>query len=305
MSLLAEALCRAEDSRPAPVSPAREMLVPPLELEPLINQPQPTRTPAEGEGSPHPNRSESANRTPPLRPYPRRILLAGLAGATALVALAIGIGFEMRPLVQAEPSSAGTPASAAALAPQAGPEHPPPAPSDLPAGPSQPTSAVHKPATTPRTARLTPHENRHTPARPDTAPAIHLKSSAAAPDDVMSKAHSAFLAHDLPQAEALYREALQATPTSTDALRGLGATLARQQRWAEARRTYATARTLTPEDPDLAYNMAVALDQGGRPRAAATHYRLALALATRHPARFDRTEGSARLQALTSQEPSP
>lgn len=305
MSLLAEALRRAEDDRPAPTSRTREMLGPPLELEPLIHQTPPTRTPTEGEGSPHAIRAEPAGRQPPLRPYPRRILLAGLAGATALVALAIGIGFEMRPLAQAEPSSAGTPASTAALAPQAGPDHPPPAPSDMTAGPNQPTAALHKPATPLRKAHLTPHESRPTPAKANTAPAIRLKSSAATPDDVISNAHSAFLAHDLPHAEALYREALQATPTSTDALRGLGATLARQQRWAEAGRTYATARNLTPEDPDFAYNMAVALDQGGQPRAAATHYRLALALAARHPARFDQAEGSARLQALISLEPSP
>lgn len=94
----------------------------------------------------------------------------------------------------------------------------------------------------------------------------------------------------------------------TDALAprlALAERLAREQRWAEARRSYALAHALTPADPDITYNLAVSLDHSGQRHLAADHYRMALDLAAQQPARFNPSQCAARLHALTSVEASP
>jgi len=81
--------------------------------------------------------------------------------------------------------------------------------------------------------------------------------------------------------------------------------LAREQRWAEARRSYALAHALAPTDPDITYNLAVSLDHSGQRHLAADHYRMALDLAAQQPTRFNPSQCAARLHALTSVEASP
>ena len=276
-----------------------------LELEPLINPP-PAPAPSTAGGPPGDAGAKSppARCTSPVIPPPRHALIVGLAGATALGALAIGIGFEMRPL--ALPERPHAKAMAAVLPyPEAAPDHPPAPPAPTVENPDMPAPQAHPTRAPANTARSDPKQGLPTTAiQPATA--IPLQPGAgASPGSITSLAHAAYLNHDLPQAEMLYREALRAEPDDIDALRGLGTTLAGQHRWAEAGRTYTQARNLAPDDPDLSYNLAVTLDRAGQPGAAATHYRQALALATRSPARFNPAEGAARLRTLASQEPSP
>lgn len=85
----------------------------------------------------------------------------------------------------------------------------------------------------------------------------------------------------------------------------LGTALARQQRWAEAQQAYFRARTLAPDDPDIAYNLAVSLDHLRQPRPAALHYRLALQLAEGRRPGFDPAACAARLDALATQGIAP
>ena len=299
MSLLIEALRRAEDGRGAPALLPLDTSPPRLALEPLNSSPPPTRTPAESQGEPPAVPSDQASSPPPAA-YPRQALLAGLGGTTALMALAVGIWFEMRPLTRAAPAPPGDLAFVAPL-PAAAPAHPL---APAPESPDVPMATSRKPATQPPIARVAAPENLPAPAHPGTATAIRLEQTSTNSDTTTVQAHAAYLAHDLPRAEALYREALQASPNDGDAQRGLGTILALQQRWAEARHAYTQARSLSPDDPDLAYNLAVTLDQTGQLKAAATHYRQALALAAQSPAHFNLAEGHARLQALL-QEPSP
>ena len=85
----------------------------------------------------------------------------------------------------------------------------------------------------------------------------------------------------------------------------LGDTFATQQRWAEAQQAYFQAHGLAPDNPDIAYNLAVALDHLGQRRPAASFYRQALRLAERQPARFPRHLCETRLHALQAQDPPP
>jgi len=294
VSLLLDALRRAEDSRPAPRPPAAPTSR--LELEPLIIPA--LSTPASGgpsdDAKPAPLRAPSPTSLPP-----HQALIVGLASATALGALAIGIWFEMRPLALPErpPPRA---AAAVALPPETAPDHqavPPYATAESPDIPTPPARPARAPRNTAHGSLRAGSPTDHPPAT-----AIRLHPGAG---NTTSLAHAAYLGTDLPQAEWLYREALRADPDDIDALRGLGTALARQHRWAEAGHTYSHAHRLAPDDPDLSYNLAVSLDRAGQPGAAAHHYRQALALAAQSPARFNPTEGAARLRTLTAQEPSP
>lgn len=112
-------------------------------------------------------------------------------------------------------------------------------------------------------------------------------------------------APDLPRAETRLRISLAEQPDAIATRIALGDSLAGQQRWAEAQQAYFQAHALAPEDPDLAYNLAVSLDHLGQRQPAVTYYRKALELAAHHPARFARTQGEVRLHTLLPQEPRP
>lgn len=107
------------------------------------------------------------------------------------------------------------------------------------------------------------------------------------------------------RAETRLRVSLAEQPDAIATRIALGDSLAGQQRWAEARQAYFQAHALAPDDPDLAYNLAVSLDHLGQHRPAATYYSKALELAAHNPARFVRTQGEARLHTLLSREPRP
>lgn len=107
------------------------------------------------------------------------------------------------------------------------------------------------------------------------------------------------------QAESRLKDSLTNQPDASATHLALGDTLAAQQRWAEAQQAYFQAHSLAPDHPDIAYNLAVALDHLGQRRPAAGFYRKALQLAERHPARFSRPQCETRLHALQAQDPSP
>lgn len=105
--------------------------------------------------------------------------------------------------------------------------------------------------------------------------------------------------------ESRLRQLIAGQPDALAPRLALAERLAREQRWAEARRSYALAHALAPADPDITYNLAVSLDHSGQRHLAADHYRMALDLAAQQPTRFNPSQCAARLHALTSVEASP
>lgn len=84
----------------------------------------------------------------------------------------------------------------------------------------------------------------------------------------------------------------------------LGNVLSRQSRWAEAQESYFNAFAAAPENPDYAFNLAVALDHLGQRQAAAIHYDKALQLGRRGtPAQFDAAAAGKRLALLREAAP--
>jgi tetratricopeptide (TPR) repeat protein len=84
----------------------------------------------------------------------------------------------------------------------------------------------------------------------------------------------------------------------------LGNIMARQGRWPDAQESYFAAATGAPQNADYAFNLAVALDQLGKGRAAIPHYAHALALAgDARAVQFD--AGTARARMLQLQAALP
>ena len=80
----------------------------------------------------------------------------------------------------------------------------------------------------------------------------------------------------------------------------LGVIYFEQRRFGEAERAFSRASSLSPAQPDYAYNLALALDQLGRSRDAARQYVVALNLANQTSAVFSRDLARARLRILTA-----
>jgi Flp pilus assembly protein TadD len=80
----------------------------------------------------------------------------------------------------------------------------------------------------------------------------------------------------------------------------LGVIYFEQRRFGEAERAFSRASSLSPTQPDYAYNLALALDQLGRSRDAARQYVVALNLANQTSAIFSRDLARARLRILTA-----
>jgi tetratricopeptide (TPR) repeat protein len=79
----------------------------------------------------------------------------------------------------------------------------------------------------------------------------------------------------------------------------LGNLYAAQGRWAEAQSAYFEAHRLQPENPDIAYDLAVSLDHLGQRRPAADFYRRALEARRGAAAQFDAAAAARRLSELT------
>jgi tetratricopeptide (TPR) repeat protein len=84
----------------------------------------------------------------------------------------------------------------------------------------------------------------------------------------------------------------------------LGNIMARQSRWPDAQESYFAAATGAPQNADYAFNLAVALDQLGKGRAASAHYAKALALAgDARAVQFDADAARVRMQQLEAANP--
>lgn len=98
--------------------------------------------------------------------------------------------------------------------------------------------------------------------------------------------------------EAQLRAEVSKYPASAALRLTLGGLYASQSRWNEAQAAYFEAHRLDPENPDLAFNLAVSLDHLGQQRLAAEFYERALASAKDRRAQFDPAQASRRLADL-------
>lgn len=98
--------------------------------------------------------------------------------------------------------------------------------------------------------------------------------------------------------ESTVKLLLHREPESAQLRFVLGNIYARQQRWPEAQQAYFDAFTRDKTNPDVAYNLAVSLDNLGQHAAALDHYRKAVELARQRPARFAAADAQSRIQAL-------
>jgi len=99
-------------------------------------------------------------------------------------------------------------------------------------------------------------------------------------------------------AESHVKTMIAAQPDASFLQFTLGNQYAAQGRWADAQQAYFRAYAGNPEHPDFAYNLAVSLDQLHQSKPALQYYRRALALATNHPATFDRAQVAKRVAQL-------
>jgi len=79
----------------------------------------------------------------------------------------------------------------------------------------------------------------------------------------------------------------------------LGNLYADQSQWPSAQSAYFQAHHLAPENPDYAYNLAIALEHINRPRPALSYYRKAILLADKAPSvHFEPVQVRARIEQL-------
>jgi Flp pilus assembly protein TadD len=98
--------------------------------------------------------------------------------------------------------------------------------------------------------------------------------------------------------EAQLRADLTTYPQSPALHYTLGNLYASQSRWNEAQSAYFEAYRLDPDSADLAYNLAVSLDNLGQSRLAADFYQRALGTAANRVVQFDRAQVSRRIAEL-------
>ena len=108
---------------------------------------------------------------------------------------------------------------------------------------------------------------------------------------------------DEPRQESRLRELLARSPQEADLNHSLALVLSGERRWSEAQQLFFKAHTLAPQEPQFAYNLAVALDQLRRPTLAAQYYETALNLAQGKAPSFDETRARSRLAALRAGNP--
>lgn len=87
-------------------------------------------------------------------------------------------------------------------------------------------------------------------------------------------------------------------PEAAPILFALGYLYAQQHRWSEAQQMFFEAHAHAPENPDAAYNLAVALDHLGQAGSAAHFYLLAHAASATNPVAFDIDHAAKRAETL-------
>ena len=98
--------------------------------------------------------------------------------------------------------------------------------------------------------------------------------------------------------EGLLREDIARQPQSAPLQLALGNVYAAQGRWHDAQGAYFEAHRLDPANADIAYNLAVSLDQIGQPKLAAEQYRRALEAARGQPVQFEPAQVERRLAEI-------
>ena len=162
------------------------------------------------------------------------------------------------PAATSSPDTPVSPAAAPAVAPppaERAPGTPAPTagPSATPISPAAPAAGQSLPGTTPAgplpagqpepaLAGIAP------PARSDSGITIRRGSSAVRVNPTVSAAYEAFSSGDLPQAETLYRKALQADRHQRDALLGLAAIAVRRNLHGDAAALYQRLLEIDPRD---------------------------------------------------------
>lgn len=81
-------------------------------------------------------------------------------------------------------------------------------------------------------------------------------------------------------AETRVKQLISRDPSSPYLYFTLGNTYVDQLRWSDAQQAFFQAHHLQPENPDYAYNLAIALEHIGQPKSAIDFYRRAIVLAT-------------------------
>jgi len=105
---------------------------------------------------------------------------------------------------------------------------------------------------------------------------------------------------DLPAEETRFKQMLDRAERPSALHYVLGILYYEQNRFGEAERSFSRAAHMEPNQPDYAYNLALALDRLGRNRDAAKQYVVALNLANQTNAVFSRDLARARLRILTA-----
>ena len=135
----------------------------------------------------------------------------------------------------------------------------------------------------------------------DTAEARYLKLLELDPRDMLAQSGLISLrggSGDPVQTESRLKSLIATNPDATQLQFTLGNQYAIQARWREAQDAYFKAYSAEPENPDFAFNLAVALDQLRQTRLAAEFYRRAIALAAKRPAAFDIEKAKTRLTEI-------
>jgi predicted O-linked N-acetylglucosamine transferase (SPINDLY family) len=102
-------------------------------------------------------------------------------------------------------------------------------------------------------------------------------------EDTFAQAVSRHQAGDLDEAERLYREILDATPTHSGALSNLGVVTARKGDVAEAARLYREAIAANPNQIDAHFNLGNVFRKTGRPQEAVGCFQTVLRIDPGHP----------------------
>ncbi len=270
MSLLLKALKQAES---APADTRRAAHDDDLELEPLVDDRASGRGWVEPPGLLFGNTAAGGERRRGLR-WPRLSLVPAALLLAALVALGYGawLYFALQPpaalptpmaAAPAEPpvAAAAVAASQSTAPPESAAPSPPPPAATPPVG--APVRVVSAAPTVP--ARPVPAAND----RPTTPPPLP-QFQPDAHTSLLAQAWAAYRRGALAEAQRLYNEA-QVRQPGTDALLGLAAIAALQNREAEAQRLY---REVLELDPRNATAQAALLDLVGNTDAAATESRL-------------------------------
>jgi tetratricopeptide (TPR) repeat protein len=136
----------------------------------------------------------------------------------------------------------------------------------------------------------------------EAAEAVYLRLLQANPRDAHAQAALIALRSgriDPLAAESRVKTLLAANPGAHVLNFALGNQLAAQGRWPEAQQEYFKAAAAEPDNPDFAYNLAVALDHMRQTRPAREYYQRAISLAERRGASFDLTAARGRLNQLS------